>query len=199
MTNLFVLFGDKVGFSLTKGRVKHRFGENHGSPGLCSNSWIQHYVWTLLLWVLGQVWEIWFKVSFRGQPALQYLSFLDLPQAHRDAVGRRFIRVLTKLIKSLPDRNLLSGTTCFDQSLSRYRKVRSHLLTDIVYWKNALGLSVSWMRFTRSTRRFKYPPADPSMHPRDMTVPRLPSLERRHKGNKTRREDAPSPPSATEA
>ncbi|GBN85601.1 hypothetical protein AVEN_218148-1 [Araneus ventricosus] len=118
--------------------------------------------------------------------------------AHLDAVGRRFIRALTKLM-SLSDRNLLSVSTCFDQSLSSYRKVRSHLLTDIVYWKNALGLSVSWMRFTRSTSRCKYPPADPSMHPRDMTAPRLISRERRHKGNKTRREDAPSPPSATEA
>ncbi|GBM82302.1 hypothetical protein AVEN_193549-1 [Araneus ventricosus] len=47
MTNLFVLFGDKVVFTLTKGRVKDRLGENHGSPGLSSNSWMQHYVWTL--------------------------------------------------------------------------------------------------------------------------------------------------------
>ncbi|GBN36946.1 hypothetical protein AVEN_253296-1, partial [Araneus ventricosus] len=155
---------DKVGFSLTKGRVKHRLGENHGSPGLSSNSWIQHYVWTLFYYGFLDNPGKYGLVSFRGQPALQYLSFLDLPQAHRDSVGRRFIRALTKLM-TLSDRNLLSGSSCFDQSLSSYRKVPYHLLTDVVDWKNALGLSVSWMRFTRSTSRCNIPRPIPSYTP----------------------------------
>ncbi|GBM82933.1 hypothetical protein AVEN_30698-1 [Araneus ventricosus] len=65
--------------------------------------------------------------------------------------------------------------------------------------KNALGLSVSWIRFTGSTNYCKYRPAEPSRHSRAMTAPRLPSLERLYRGTETRMHGTPNPPSPTEA